>query len=354
MAKKLLFPILALFLAIAACSIPSTPSLGGIVQGVVYADLNGDGILSNEEEAGPKVGSATVTLADCGPTQTQLTDAVGAFHFGNLPEGSCHVTVDKAGWIFSGSYPELGYPFPVASDPNLPSSFSLYMAPVMNFISTDTPTPVSAGPTSTPTPIPAEPISTPTFTPSPISSAPMVTPLSEAVNCRFGPSMIYLTVGALRVGEIVPILATIEDHSWWRIANPLEIGGFCWVAAAATRTFGDLSLVPAIPIPDGEVIEVTVDPMADIVGHCRGPNAFSPRGSITTNGPATVIYHWEIWRDGGLFHSTADETAVFVSASTLTIDPGSDKGDCGSYSVKLIVTSPNDNSAEQSFTISGP
>ncbi len=356
MAKKLIFPILAIFIAIAACSTPTpVPAGGGVVQGVVYADLNGDGSLSAAEEAGPKVDNATVTLADCGPTQSQLTDADGGFRFENLPAGSCHVTVAKAGWVFSGSYPNLGYPFPVASDPSLPSSFSLYMAPVMEITPTDTPTPIPATsiPMPTFTPIPATSIPTPTLTLSPVPTTPMVTPLRDAVNCRFGPGMTYLTVGALRVGETVPILATIVDHSWWKIANPLEIGQFCWVSAAATQTFGDLSLVPVVPIPGGLVIEVTVDPMGDIVGYCHEPNAFSPHGAITTNGPATVVYHWEIWRNGSLFHATADETLVFASASTQMLDPGADRGDCGNYTVKLLVTSPNNKSAEQSFTITG-
>jgi hypothetical protein len=107
-------------------------------------------------------------------------------------------------------------------------------------------------------------------------------------------------------------------------------------------------------IEAASVTSVTVEPIATVYGYCYQPNAFGPRGSITTDGPTPVIYHWEIWKDGSLYHATADTTLVFDSASTQDIDPGADHGDCGDYVVKLIVTSPNDISAQQSFTITDP
>jgi uncharacterized protein YraI len=364
---------------------------GGIVRGVVYADLNGSGTIEAGE--GPLQG-ATVHLNDCGPATSQITDVEGRFNFINLPEGTCHVSVSKGGWEFTGSYPSLGYPVPVASNPDLPTAFSLFMGPVMDFIPTDTasPTPVASPslepsatsvpsytptlpptlvpsatpveptatatlpPTLVPSPTPVEPTATATATPvvaTATSSEPMLTPREAAVNCRFGPGVEFLTVGALKAGKIVPILGTNSARSWWQIQNPLDIAGhYCWVADSVVLTSGDLSRVPVVPIPVGLVIEVSVDPFpATIYGFCHEPNAFGPRGSITTNGPASVIYHWEIWKDGSLYHATSDATLAFASASTQSLDPGADHGDCGSYVVKLIVTSPNSMSAQQSFTI---
>lgn len=89
----------------------------GIVQGVVYAGLS----------QSPLQG-VDVTLQGCGPQQTQTTAADGAFNFNGLPAGSCTVTVFKQDWSFISSIPDLGvYPIPVASDPNLPTAFSITM-----------------------------------------------------------------------------------------------------------------------------------------------------------------------------------------------------------------------------------
>jgi uncharacterized protein YraI len=188
--------------------------------------------------------------------------------------------------------------------------------------------------------------------PTPTLSAPMVTPKDVAVNCRFGPSADFSSVGGLKPGSTVPILGTNSDQSWWMIQNPQEgTGQYCWVANSVVITSGDLSKVPIKPIPVAQVTGVSVDPISTIYGACGGPNAYDPQGSITTNGPTTVTYHWEIWRSGSLYHKTADETLVFSTASTQTVNPGSDHGDCDNYVVKLIVTGPNSLSAQQSFTI---
>ncbi|HTX79227.1 MAG TPA: hypothetical protein VMC62_06140 [Longilinea sp.] len=206
-------------------------------------------------------------------------------------------------------------------------------------------------PTVTPVIPTATPVDTPTV-PTPTSSIAMVSPIDAAVNCRFGPSANFLAVGALKTGITVPILGTNSDQSWWMIQNPQDVAGqYCWVANSVVVTSGDLSKVPVKPIPIAQVTSVSVDPIANIYGVCGGPNAYDPQGSITTNGPTTVTYHWEIWRSGSLFHKTADETLVFSSASTQTVNPGSDHGDCDDYVVKLIVISPNSMSAQQSFKI---
>jgi hypothetical protein len=182
----------------------------------------------------------------------------------------------------------------------------------------------------------------------------MVTPASVDVNCRFGPGVGYLSTGSLRVGEVVPIQATLADRSWWRIEDPRNHGVSCWVNASVTTATGDLALVPIVDPPGGLVTGVTVDPIGDVEAMCDGPTAYGPRGTITTNGPVTVTYHWEIWRDGSYFHGTSPETLVFTEASTQTVDPGADHGGCGNYVVHLIVTSPNAMSAEEPFTISAP
>jgi hypothetical protein len=106
---------------------PQLPAAAGIVQGVVYADQNGNGTVDPGE--GPLEG-VDVQLGNCGAAQSQTTAADGKFVFANLPSGSCTLQVFKGGWGFSGSNPNVGYPIPAASDPNLPTALSVSMAPM--------------------------------------------------------------------------------------------------------------------------------------------------------------------------------------------------------------------------------
>jgi hypothetical protein len=73
--------------------------------------------------------------------------------------------------------------------------------------------------------------------------------------------------------------------------------------------------------------------------HCGGPNVIDVAGTITTNGPATVVFHWEM--RGDATNTTANETIVFASAGTQTIHEGAYKVDCGNYTARLVITSPN-------------
>ena len=337
--------------ALASC-VPATPAIGGIVQGAVYGDLNGSGAIDPGEGL---LEGAEVTLADCGPNQTQVTAADGLFNFTDLPEGTCQVSVAKAGWIFSGSYPALTYPVPVASNPDLPTSFSLFMAPVMDFIPSDTPTPPPFVPSDTSTPPPLVPSDTPTTVPSPTSATPMVTPKADAANCRFGPGTGFSSVGGLNVGSTVPIHATIAGQSWWQIESPQNPGTFCWVSAAVTNTFGDLSLVPIVPIPIGLVTSVAVTTPPVVHGYCRGPNATTFNAIITTNGPVTVLWHFEIYDAGGTWlNSTADQPMVFAAAGSQAYESDAYKRDCGSYVVKVVTTSPNAMTGQASWTVVQP
>ena len=91
-------------------------------------------------------------------------------------------------------------------------------------------------------------------------------------------------------------------------------------------------------------------------GTCGGPNPTSFSVSITTNGPATVIYHLEIYNgDGTLRNKTTDTTLTFTSADTQTFDPGGAyKTDCGKYNIKVVVTSPNSKTGQASWSVVSP
>jgi hypothetical protein len=185
----------------------------------------------------------------------------------------------------------------------------------------------------------------------------MITPNTTTnVNCRFGPSMDYLTTGALIVGESVPILGKLADQSWWQIDSNFNPGQKCWVSAAVTTVSGNIALVPVRSAPAAQVIEVSITAPDTIHGHCGGPNATSFEVSITTNGPTDVDYHLSIYNgDGTLRDETSTETRTFASADTQTFDPGGVyKTDCGDFYAKVIVTSPNNISDRVDWTVVEP
>ncbi len=339
-------------ISIALSSCTNAVKLGGIVKGLVYADVNGNGSIDPGE--GP-LNDATVSLSDCGPILTQTTAADGTFNFTNLPEGTCHVTVAKTGWTFSGSVPNLGYPLPVASNPDLPTTLSIAMAPMAGMVTpTSAETPTATLVSATNTQVQAD-TTVPTDTAT-IPSIPVVTPLDKDVNCRFGPSTAYLAVGFLKAGQNQPILGTSPDHGWWQIQNPQDIkGNYCWVGSSVTKTLGDLSLVKVVKVPVGLVTSVTVSTTAVIHGTCSGSNPSEFNGYITTNGPTTVYYHWEIYvSGGGLLDTSADQVMTFSAAGTQNNYPGGFPQNCGSYTVKMVVTSPNSISGQASWQVVSP
>ncbi len=354
---KLILAGTILALGLAACNFPSSspiatavsPGSGGIVRGVVYGDLNGNGAIDPEE--GPLAG-VEVTLAGCGALQNQVTPADGSFNFTSLPSGTCLVSATKAGWHFSGSTPSLGYPVPASSDPSLPTSFSMDLAP------DSTPTAAATTPAMTATDtLSLTPADTPTPAETDTLSAAMVTANTVNTNCRFGPGTDFSSVGVLMVGQTVPILSTIADQSWWQIANPGSPSTQCWVASSVTSTSGDLSKVPVLPIPTGLVVSVSVSTPAIVHGTCGGPNPTNFLVSITTNGPAKAIYHLEIYNgDGSLRNKTSDTTLMFASASIQTFDPGGAYNtDCGTnFKIKVLVTSPNSKSGQATWSVVSP
>jgi len=110
-----------------------------------------------------------------------------------------------------------------------------------------------------------------------------------------------------------------------------------------TYTFGDLSLVPIVPIPTGLGTAVAVTTPPVVHGYCSGPNATSFNAILTTNGSVTVLWHFEIYDAGGTWlNSTADQSMVFAAAGSQVFGSDAYKRDCGSYVVKMVTTCVND------------
>ncbi len=209
-----------------------------------------------------------------------------------------------------------------------------------------TPIPTFIVPSETPVPS-ATPL--PTLTPTP--SGPIAWPKDLAVNCRFGPGKDWAAISALPVGITSEIVGRTSETTWWYIQDPLNPGKFCWVATDVTDTAGNMNLIPILEAPEALVDEVTVD-VAVTFSACGGPNPIAFTGAITTNGPATVIFHWEV--GGDKQNITPDETLTFVEAGTKSVTAGAYSADCGSYFVLLKTSSPNEEFDRQDFKVEAP
>jgi uncharacterized protein YraI len=181
-------------------------------------------------------------------------------------------------------------------------------------------------PTSTQTPMPTQtltltPSLTPTAsdTPSPTSTAtstdiPTITPTltpetaianaEQNVNCRWGPSSVYLNAGSFPDGATARIDGRNYAASWLWIQME-DFSYRCWVAASAVVVTGDLGSVPSVPT--GPPINTIVPPPTGVGATRNGNNV-----TITWNAAAPAVdLHYLIWAetcDGQYVIETLDTT----------------------------------------------
>jgi uncharacterized protein YraI len=190
-------------------------------------------------------------------------------------------------------------------------------------------------------------------------TGPSLTPKSVDADCRFGPGTDFSTISTLRLGETAKILGTVSDQSWWQIKDPQTPGTKCWVPGPDVTSSGDFSRVPVLSIPSGLVTALTISGPAVIHSPCDDDttNPASFKISITTNGPAKVIYHLEVYNKDGtmlLVHSK-NASLDFPSGSTHTVDSGDViDSDCGDFFIKAIADSPNSMTAQTSWSVISP
>ena len=80
---------------------PTAPASIGMLQGVVYNDLNQNGQVDSGEKPLEQV---TVSESGCGSDQSVITGVDGVFEFSGLtPSASCTIQALRPGWTFSGS-----------------------------------------------------------------------------------------------------------------------------------------------------------------------------------------------------------------------------------------------------------
>ena len=227
-------------------------------------------------------------------------------------------------------------------------------------VPTETPTAAAITPSFTPAPTTAVPTLTlpPSNTPLPTNtstpSVPVAFPREVAVNCRLGPGTGWIVLSGLSVGTSSQITGKSGDAGWWQIIDPLNSGRRCWVAASVTSTAGNLAAIPVVPAPQASVTNVTVDvdPSTINVAGCIGPILpIEISGTIETNGPGTVTWHFETQQGGAMSTQNTNFDAFGVKVFSVDYTPPLT---AGTYWVRLIVTSPNNVQAEAKYTINCP
>ena len=107
---------------------------------------------------------------------------------------------------------------------------------------------------------------------------------------------------------------------------------------------------PTPPAP-GAVTQVSATIVPNPFANCATYTTLGMTGTITTDGPATVTYHWENGSGGVTTGTSDDATLVFSSAGTQSVAPDNFTVTCGSNFTRLVVTAPNSMSGQADVTL---
>lgn len=232
---------------------------------------------------------------------------------------------------------------------NLPSNAATE-TPTLSII---TPSITQPPPTNLPTQTPL-PSNTPPPTSTGTPTVPVAFPKEVAVNCRLGPGVGWVVLSGLSVGTSSQIAGKSGDGGWLYIVDPFNSGRKCWVASSVTNTAGNLASIAVVEAPKATVTKVTLDLSPETISAAACPGAGPPiefAGSIETNGPTSVTWHFETQQTGALPTDTIDFDAFGTEEFSTNYTP---LLGAGTYWVRLIVTSPNDMQAEAEYTITCP
>ena len=231
---------------------------------------------------------------------------------------------------------------------NLPSNIPATETPTLEASASVTVTQSlpTALPTQTP---PATNTPPPTLTSTP--SVPVAFPKETNVNCRLGPGTAWVPVSALVVGQSAQITGRSADGSWWNIVDPQGSGRRCWVSGSVVNTAGNIGGIPVAESPNASVTNVTIEiePEAISVGGCVGPvQPIEITGTIETNGPTEVTWHFETQLGGAMTNQSTDFETFGEKEFSVDYTPPLT---AGTFWIRLIVTDPNDMQAEVRYTI---
>lgn len=234
---------------------------------------------------------------------------------------------------------------------NLPSSAAVTETPTPASALTETPTLSLA--TQAPTQI-TLPANTPPPAATSTPSVPVAFPSDVAVNCRLGPGTGWIVLSGLSAGTSSQITGRSGDGGWWQITDPLNSSRRCWVAASVTNTAGNLTGMPVVEAPEPEVTSVSISVSPNTINALACTGAGSPielAGAIETNGPTSVTWYFETQQGGQMTTQTTEFDAFGELELSTSYTP---LLTAGTYWVRLVVTSPNSEQAEATYTITCP
>jgi hypothetical protein len=232
---------------------------------------------------------------------------------------------------------------------NLPSKAPT-PTPTLSLI---TPSATQSPATSTPT-LTAVPSNTPSPTATSTPTIPSAFPKEQPVNCRLGPGTEWITLSPLSVGTSSQIVGKSAEGGWWYIVDPFNSDRKCWVSVGVTNTAGNLTGIPIVEAPKAAVTNLSLNVSPETINAAACPGAGSPiefSGTIETNGPTRVTWHFETQQGGALTTNTTDFDAYSSLNFSTSYIP---LLGAGTYWVRLIVTSPNEMQAEAKYTIKCP
>jgi hypothetical protein len=209
-----------------------------------------------------------------------------------------------------------------------------------------TPTPTSTSTTTPDATATSTSTPSPTVAPSPTQVVIAVRAKDQPVNCRFGPGLVFEVVGRVKSNQSTQAVGRTSDSLWLNVQDPGNPGGVCWVAASAIETEGEVATLSVVngPLVTVTNLTVQVEPAKITVACSAFPLVFGFVGEITSNGPAVVTWRWEIKTGNG-----PEQTLIFESAGTKTVQEFYRVNGANDYNVKLHVLGPNEMIAEANF-----
>jgi hypothetical protein len=219
----------------------------------------------------------------------------------------------------------------------------------------DTPASQSPGPEISLTPTVA-----PTYT---ATSSLVAMTAGQDLSCVKGPKWdLYDFVTTIKKGEIVTLLARAPsewgEYYYVRTGNGME----CWVFGGSSTKNGDTSNLPVreapptpTPKPTPIVTNITLSISQSVIhiSSCQYSTKQGFTWAITTNGPATVNYQWEAFKNGVEQGDPVSRTMIFPAAGTHSDSEDIGVG-CGNWTFKIVVSSPNSKEAQITFPVVSP
>jgi len=205
------------------------------------------------------------------------------------------------------------------------------------------PTPIPATATqSVPTPTPVPP--TPTLVEIPVQVN------AEVANCRFGPGTVYQTMNEVRGGRLLNAVGRDAASTWWQVEDPINPGGYCWVAAEVTTLQGTTEQLPIVDAPFVSVtkVDLRVEPNRIVVNCNDFPQTVFFEANITANGPTLLNWQWEA--STGVTSDVG--TLIFEESGTQVINEFYRINAPNEYWVKLKILSPNQMEEQVTFPVS--